>query len=109
LLKLANKIITLDIDIVNHDGKIIRENIYNMLKAFYSFSWFKRIIVKTKHGYHVYFPTLEVKDFDSMIRIRAILGDDRRRLLYEEIMRKRNLYMNVLFHTTELYEVKANV
>ncbi|OYT55243.1 MAG: hypothetical protein B6U76_06545 [Desulfurococcales archaeon ex4484_217_2] len=108
-MKLANTCITIDIDIIDDKGRVITENLIDLVKAFYSFSWIKRIIVKTKHGYHVYFPTLKVKDFDSMIRIRAILGDHRKRILYEEIMRKRNLYMNVLFHTTELYEVKANV
>jgi hypothetical protein len=91
-MKLAHNQLIIDID---------GEDEMKLLKALYMFSWIKRRVVKTNRGYHIYL------DLPHSFELRALFGDDPKRLEVDESNAKRRsrCYINVAFKSTELYEI----
>jgi hypothetical protein len=71
----------------------------NYCKAVYQLSYIPRKIVRTNKGVHVYF------DLPHSFTLRVIFGDDKNRLRRDiQISEfKADLYVNVVFNTTEWY------
>jgi hypothetical protein len=68
-------------------------------KAVYQYSYIPRRIVKTRKGYHIYFPTLP-----PHFTLRVLFGDDERRLEYDYYLYifKCPIHINVAFKSTEM-------
>jgi hypothetical protein len=91
-MKLAHNQLIIDID---------GEDEMKLLKALYMFSWVRRRVVKTNRGYHIYL------DLPHSFQLRALFGDDPKRLEVDEsnVKRGSRCYVNVAFKSTELYEI----
>lgn len=92
---LANNCLCIDIDNV--------DDWYITCKALYQYSYIKRRVYRTKSGgLHVYF-----YDLKPTIPLRCIFGDDYRRINMDMLreMVKSKLCRNVLFKSSEIYEV----
>lgn len=106
MTRLANTVLTVDVDLKENTW----EEKYRLCKAFYQYSYIRRKVYRTRHGYHVYiYIDVTGMPFDSLMMLRAVFGDDPRRLYWEERLRKTVLHANVLFNSTELYEVRTGV
>ena len=103
--RMAWKCVTVDIDI---EGGGRWETEYRLVKALYMLSYIPRRIVTTRHGIHVYFENIEVTELRDLLKVRALFGDDERRIEFDERLRERCLHLNVLFQTSELGEVEVD-
>lgn len=101
-MKFTRKKICIDIDIVNKfNGKYVKENELNLLKALYQYSYIKRVICETRHGYHVY---LDVETDNPIVNliIRAEFGDDINRIQKDFNRIMLNSYINRCFTSSEV-------
>ena len=103
--RMAWKCVTVDIDI--EEGSRW-ETEYRLVKALYMYSHIPRRIVTTRHGIHVYFEGIELSDLRELLKVRALFGDDERRIEFDERLRERCLHLNVLFQTSEIGEVAVS-
>jgi len=104
--RIPRKYICLDID--TEEEKPYEEDPLRVEKAFYQLSYIPRIVMRTKHGYHVYLMIeIDEKDLEKHLIIRWLFGDDRVRwgFDYNKVLMKRGV-VNKCFTSTELYEVK---
>jgi len=104
--RFPRRFICLDID--TEEEKPYEEDPLRIEKAFYQLSHIPRIIMKTRHGYHVYLLIeIDEKDLEKHLIIRYLFGDDRARWHYDynKYLMKRGV-LNKCFTSTELYEVK---
>ncbi|MEM4033994.1 MAG: hypothetical protein QXD16_04785 [Sulfolobales archaeon] len=88
--------IDVDEDIKNNPLKIVR--------LMYEYN-IKKIIMKTKHGYHVYLNIPNPNDPEYLYYLYYRYGDDLRRAEKDLIRAKNGMRVNVCFKTSELYEV----
>jgi len=103
--RMAWKCVAVDIDI-EEGGRWETE--YRLVKAVYMLSYIPRRIVTTRHGIHVYFEGIELSDLRELLKVRALFGDDERRIEFDERLRERCLHLNVLFQTSEFGEVRRD-
>lgn len=73
-------------------------------KAVFQYSFIRRRVFKTNHGYHIYL-LIRVDDAETVWRIRAVFGDDYGRLQYDESAIRRHYVVNKCFTSSEKYEV----
>jgi len=72
-------------------------------KALFQYSWIRRRVFKTRHGYHVYL-LIDGLDAEAIWRVRALFGDDWGRLQYDESRIRREMILNRCFTSSELFE-----
>lgn len=101
---ITRRVVGIDIDI---DKDIISEICADPLgyeKALYQYSWIKRKVVYTKHGYHVYLdiPADKLSDYYVIFAIRSVFGDDICRLHADESRYNAGLWANRLFTNSEV-------
>ena len=120
MVKYLHKFLTIDIDLIekeqpkpnpkSKDYTLIKKERkkketnntwdieYRLLKALYMYSFIPRIVKETQHGIHVYFPNIP-----HSLTLRAIYGDDEKRIMRDEwkIRNNLDLHVNILFNSTE--------
>lgn len=104
--RFPRKYICLDID--TDEEKPYEEDPLRVEKAFYQLSHIPRVVMKTRHGYHVYLMIeIDEKDLEKHMIVRWLFGDDRARwgFDYNKILMRKGV-VNKCFTSTELYEVK---
>lgn len=74
-------------------------------KALYQYSWIRRRVFKTKHGYHVYL-LIDNLDANGIWVVRALFGDDWGRLQYDESRIRRGMILNRCFTSSEVFELE---
>lgn len=75
------------------------------LRLMYEYSFIKRVIKKTKHGYHIYIDISIPNDKEELFYYYLRYGDDERRAV-KDLIRWGKMRVNVCFNSSELYEVK---
>jgi hypothetical protein len=106
LRRFPRKYICIDVD--TEGEKLYQEDPLREVKAFYQLSHIPRIIMRTRHGYHVYLLIeIDEKDLEKHLIIRYLFGDDRARwgFDYNKYLMGKGV-LNKCFTSTELYEVK---
>jgi len=104
--RFPRRFICLDID--TEEEKVYEEDPLRVEKAFYMLSHIPRVVMKTRHGYHVYlFIPIDENNLEGHLIVRWLFGDDRARwnFDYNKILMKKGI-VNKCFTSTELYEVK---
>jgi len=93
MLKTPRNRLCIDIDYEDEDSS------FRILKALYMFSWVKREVWETRHGLHIY---LDISYDRDLLPLRALLGDDLRRLEYDELYQSIGYWINKCFTSSEV-------
>lgn len=105
--EITRRVVGIDID-VDKDDDILAMCTQPLAveKALYQYSWIKRKVVITRHGYHIYLdiPQDSLKDYYTIFMLRALFGDDVCRLNADESRYIAGLWANRLFTNTERHE-----
>ena len=108
-MKFTRKRICIDIDIVDKfNGKYVKENELNLVKALYQYNYIKRIVCLTKHGYHVYLD-ISTDNPEANLLVRIHFGDDINRIQKDFDRLRLNSYINRCFTSSEVICYDENI
>jgi hypothetical protein len=101
--------VCVDVD-VDGDKMTYEQKVYAWIrycKAVYQYSFIPRMVLRTRHGFHVWFEGLDFGDFYQILAFRSVFGDDPYRLMWDDIKYHSGFWVNRCFRNSELYEVRV--
>jgi len=104
---LITQSVCIDVD-VEGDKMTREQRLYAWIrycKAVYQYSFIPRRVLRTRHGFHVWFD-FSVRDFYRLLAFRSVFGDDPYRLMWDGIKYHNGFWVNRCFRNSELYEVR---